>query len=173
MATIRDIEALTKRYADARGLLSDTVAACNFERDQVARNYLPRMKQQAAKAKEIAAELKAAIEASPALFQKPRTQIFHGVKIGFRKATGKIEFDDAGHVVKLIRKHFPDQFDVLVKTTETPIKKALENLSVSELKKLGIEVAETGDVVLIKDTASDVDKLVAAFLEEGAEEVEA
>lgn len=167
--TIQEIEVLTKKYADAAGLCADLVAACEHERDQVVRNYTKRIKEAAAKAKQRKAELRAAIEANPSLFDKPRTQIFHGIKVGYRKATGKIEFDDPDQVVKLIRKHFADQFDQLVKVKETPIKKALETLSAGELKKLGIEVSETGDVVLIKDAAGDVDKLVAALLKDDVE----
>jgi hypothetical protein len=170
-STMKDIEALAKRYADARGMLSDIVAALNYEREQVLRNYLTRLKRQVASAKGAEAELKSAIEASPALFEKPRTQVFHGVKVGFRKSTGKLEFDDPDQVVKLIRKHFPEQFDVLVKTAETPIKEALANLTAAELKKLGVEVAESGDVVLVKDAAGEVDKIVKALLKD--EELEA
>lgn len=164
--TMKELEALTKRYADARGTLADTVAALNFERDQVSANYLPRIKAQVKAAKKLAAELEAAITEGAALFERPRTQIFHGVKVGFRKASGKIAFADADQVVKLIRKHFPEQFDVLVKTSETPVKKALSNLTAAELKKLGIEVADSGDVVVIEDTAGEVDKLVAALLKD-------
>ncbi len=172
MVTLKEIEGLTQKFADARALLADVVASCKFEREQIVRNYRKRIKDAVDKAKQRQAELRVAIESNPDLFARPRTQIFHGVKVGFRKATGKIEFDDADQVVKLIRKHFPDQFDALVKVKETPIKKALENLSAGELKKLGIEVAETGDVVLIKDAAGEVDKLVAALLDEESEEVE-
>lgn len=170
MATIKEIEGLTKKYADARGALGDTVAALKFEHEQTTRLYLKRIKGEVGKVREAEAALKAAIEESPALFAKPRTQVFHGVKVGFRKATGKIEFDDPDQVVKLIRKHFPDQFDVLVKTTEKPIKDALENLSAAELKKLGIEVADSGDVVVVKDASGEVDKIVAALLKEETEE---
>lgn len=166
---IKQIEVLTQHYADAHGLVADIVAAMNHEIEQVTRNYLPRIKREVAKAKERKAELHAAIEAAPELFVKPRTVVFHGIKVGFRKASGKIEIDDADQVVKLIRKHFPEQFDVLVKTEETPIKKALANLSAAELKKLGIEISDTGDVVEIRDTVSDVDKVVQALLKDEPE----
>lgn len=166
MKTLNDIDALTKKYADAHGSLCDTVAALGFEIEQVKSNYLKRIKEQVRAAKARKAELKAAIEESPALFTKPRTLVLHGTEVGLKKAKGKIEFEDADQVVKLIRKHFPEQFDVLVKTDETPVKTALGGLTVSELKKLGIEVSETGDYVLIKDAASDVAKAVKAFLKE-------
>ncbi|MCU1279180.1 MAG: hypothetical protein JWM53_2726, partial [bacterium] len=139
------------------------------EQERLARKYMERIKGHVARSKAAQAELRAEIEAHPELFVKPRTHILHGIKVGYRKATGKIDFDDADQVVKLIRKHFPEQFDVLVKTEETPIKKALVSLSAAELKKLGIEVNETGDVVEIKDTTSDVDKFVAALLKDETE----
>ena len=34
-------------------------------------------------------DLRAALAASPELFVKPRTQIFHGIKVGFVKGKGK------------------------------------------------------------------------------------
>lgn len=173
MITLTDIDALTKKYADARAHLADLVASLKHEQEQILRNYVKGIKAQVRTAKAAEAALREAITDAPALFVKPRTQILHGIKVGFRKATGKVEFDDADQVVKLIRKHFPEQFDVLVKTEETPVKKALGNLTVAELKKLGIEVADTGDVVEIKDAAADVDKFVAALLKESGEEIEA
>ncbi len=173
MATLQDIESKAATYANARQALADVVASLEDETVALKKKYLPRIKRwvETTKAKE--AELHAAIKESPALFIKPRTQIMHGIKVGYRKANGKIEFEDDEQVVKLIRKHFPEQFDMLVKTTEKPIKKGLEQLSATDLKKLGITVEETGDVVLIKDVTTDVDKLVTALLKEDTEEAEA
>jgi phage host-nuclease inhibitor protein Gam len=160
------IELQARNYANAREKLATTVACLNDELDDVKKKYLARIRAQVAEAKTVQAGLRALIEAAPELFVKPRTVILHGIKVGYRKATGKIEFDDADQVVKLIRKHFPEQFDVLVKIEETPVKKALANLTAAELKKLGIEVSDSGDEVEIRDTAGDVDKLVAALLKD-------
>jgi arsenate reductase-like glutaredoxin family protein len=173
LPAMANIETLTKKFADAKAELRAVVIEVRDERDQILKKGMPRIRRLAAAAKEREAELKAAIEESPELFEKPRTQIFHGVKVGYRKATGKIEFEDADQVVKLIRKHFAERFDELVKTEEKPIKEALERLSAAELKKLGIEVADTGDVVFVKDVASEVDKIVKALLKDAPEEIEA
>jgi ABC-type sugar transport system ATPase subunit len=77
--------------------------------------------------------------------------------------------------VKLIRKHFPERFDDLVKVKETPIKAAIRNLSGGELQKLGIKVQSAGEVVFITDALNGVDKLVKALLKgaEAAQEEEA
>ena len=40
---------------------------------------------------------------------------------------------------------FPDKMDLLIKTTEKPVKKSLEQLA-ADLKRLGVTVEESGDV---------------------------
>jgi hypothetical protein len=170
---MKEIEALTARFSEARNALVASRTELEDEQDALVRKYLPKVKRQIAAAREARERLAEAIAESPELFVKPRTVTFHGIRVGFVKGKGEIEFDDAEQVVRLIRKHYPEQFDVLVKTSYRPVKKALANLTASELRKLGIEVAETGDQVFIRDAASDVDKWIEALLEREPEEVEA
>ena len=166
MATLIEIEAQTKVYADAREKLSVEVGTLTEQMEKLKRTHLSAIKRRVAAAKDARAALANMIEQSPALFEKPRSITIHGVKVGFQKGKGKIEFDDVDQVVKLIKKNFPKQFDTLVKTTHKPIKDALQNLAAGDLKKLGITVEESGDVVLIKDATGEVDKLVSALLKE-------
>jgi len=172
MATLSEIERSTKAYADARDKLAATLKKLEDQIEALKRQYMPGIKVQVGIAKEMEAHLKAELEDSKALFVKPRTIIMHGIKVGFEKGKGKIEIADNDQVVKLIEKHFPDQVDVLIKTTKKPVKKALANLTVAELKKLGITVEDTGDVVVIKPVDSLVEKLVDKLLKEKKEEQE-
>jgi len=173
VATMIEIEALTKRYADATGTLGSTLGELEERKKKLQREYLPQIKRQVTAARNAKAVLSEAIDDSPELFVKPRTVTFHGVRVGFQKAKGRIEFDDAEQVVKLIRKHFPEQFDVLVKTTERPVKDALAQLSAADLKKLGINVVADSDEVVIKDASGEIEKLVEALLKDEPEEVAA
>jgi hypothetical protein len=166
MATMAQIEDAAKRYAAARGILADICGAFNLDLAQAKGRYVGKLKKAVALAKEREAELAGMIEESGELFVKPKTVVFHGVKVGFQKAKGKLEFDDADQVLKLIRKHFPEQADVLINTKETPAKEALAQLSAAELKRLGITVVESGDQLVIKDTTSEVDKMVEALLKD-------
>lgn len=100
------------------------------------------------------------------LFQKPKTTTIHGVKIGFQKGKGKLEWDDAAQVVKLIRKHFPKQADLLIKVEEKPAAKALANLDVAELKTLGVNVHDAGDQVVVKPMESKIDDLINELCKE-------
>lgn len=105
-------------------------------------------------------KLEVAISENKDLFQKPRTLLMQGIKIGFQKGKGNLEWDDNAQVVKLIRKHYPEQADVLIVVEEKPSAKALENLSVAELKKIGVTVQETGDQIVIKPVDSKIDKMI-------------
>lgn len=172
MTQITDLENPAKAFADARAKVADIVTQLNDGIDALKRDHMPALKRAITRAAEKHDQLKQIIEANPALFVKPRTVIYHGVKIGYAKGKGGISFDDADQVVRLIKKHFPEQADVLVNTVERPVKDALGQLTVAELKKVGCTVVDAGDAVVIKPTDSEVDKLVDALLK-GATETEA
>ena len=169
---LADIEVKTKEYADAREVLAQRMIALNDELASLKARRLNGIKTALAAAAELEADLKAAIEAAPAAFEKPRTQIFHGIKVGYRKGTGKVTFEDADQVVKLIRKHFPEQADLLIKVEETPIKKAIGDLAASDVKKIGCSIEDAADAVEIKPVDGAVEKMVNALLKEAASEAE-
>lgn len=170
---LAEIEALTKAFAEERATLNERVSSLNAARDEVTRMLMPGIKHALAKAAECQAQLKAAIEAAPAAFEKPRSHIFHGIKVGYRKGAGKVTYADADQVVKLIWLRFPaDRAAALIKTTEKPNKEAIADLDVSELMKIGCAIESTGDVVEIKPVDSDVDKIVTALLKEATDETE-
>ena len=170
MTTMNDIEQRTRALADARDVLTAIVTGLNESIEALKRDRIKDLKVAVRRCAEQHDKLKSLIEQQPELFAKPKTVVFHGFKVGYRKGTGGLEFDDEEQVVKLIRRHFPEQFDVLVKTTAKPIKKALEQLTAAELKKVGVTVEDTGDVVFIKPTDSAVDKLVDQLLKSATEE---
>jgi hypothetical protein len=153
----------------ARDTLTERAQSLHEQLMSAQRKAMRGLRTAVASVTEAEAELKAAVQQAPQLFERPRSVVMHGVKLGYQKGKGKIEWEDDARVVKLIRKHFNDQFDVLVKTTEKPTAAALATLSVDDLKRLGITVEGTGDVVFVKDTTAGVDKLVKALLK-GAEE---
>ena len=172
MATMTEIEAAARSFSEKRRTLSDVCAGFQRDLEETKRRHLEALKLAVAKAKSEHAALCSLIAASPELFKKPRSVVLHGVKLGFEKGKGKLTIEDALKTIRLIRKHFPEQADVLIKTDEKPVKKALAQLAVDDLKKLAVLVESTGDVVFAKDTAADVDKLVSAFLKDDVEDEE-
>lgn len=170
MATMQQIEAAAEHFSLLRKTLVDLMGEFQKELNQVKASYSQPLRRHVAAAKQAHAELSALVADSRELFQRPKSVVFHGIKVGYKKGPGKIEWESTEQVVKLIKKHFPDQADVLVITTERPAKEALEQLCAADLKKLGVTVEESGDVVFIKDTGAEVDKLVEAFFKDELEE---
>ncbi|MDO9094474.1 MAG: host-nuclease inhibitor Gam family protein [Rubrivivax sp.] len=166
---IETIENAARAYAAARGKLAEKVTQLQEGLDNLRRNNLPAIKRNLARAAEAESELRALVEQHPDLFQKPRTLVLHGIRVGFEKGKGAISFEDADQVVKLVKKKLPELLDQLVKTEEKPLKGGLKQLTVAQLKSVGCTVEETGDQVVVRAVDSDVDKLVKALLK-GAEE---
>lgn len=170
MATLLEIEQLTKEYAMHRKMLADRVQDLEEELAQVKKRHLNNIKKSVSMAATYQSRLHAAIDESPELFKKPRTVVLYGIKVGFQKGKGEIRWEDAAQVIRLIKKHFPEQTETLIKVAETPVKTALAQLSVQDLKRIGVTVVETGDQVMIKPTDGEVDKLVDALLKDEVNE---
>lgn len=170
MPTMNDIEARAKAYAEARARLAEIVTELQAGLDAIKRENLPRIRRAVARTAELEALLKTVIEDAPELFSKPKTVVLHGIKVGFEKGKGKIEFDDEDTLVRLIEKKLPDLVDQLIKTTKKPLKTGLGQLTAQQLKAIGCQVEETGDRVVVRAVDKDVDKLVNALLHGAAEE---
>lgn len=166
------IDTIAKRaeaYATVRALLAEKVSALHEGIAALRKDHIPGIKRAVNKAAEAEAALRELVELHPALFAKPKTQIYAGVKVGYAKGKGSISFDDADAVVARIKKVLPDQADLLINTAETPNKAALAQLPVADLKRIGCSVTAAGDQVVVKPVDSEVDKLVTALLKNAAE----
>jgi len=170
MKSLGEIELLTKDYSDSYAKLSDKVSELNDELEASKRKHMRYIKDFADQALEKKSKLVTAIEESTDLFQQPKTITIHGMKVGLQKGKGKIIIPDEEKTILFIRKHLSEQAEILIKTFEKLVKPALENLPASDLKKIGLNVTDSTDKVIIKCTTSDVDKIVSAFLKEGDKE---
>lgn len=170
MPTLGDIELLTKNYSDSYSKLSDKVKELEDELEAVKRKHLRYVKQFADECIEKKSKLSAAVESSPELFKKPKSIVIHGMKVGFQKGKGRITIPDEEKTILLIRKNLPDKAEVLIKTEEKLIRAALNNLTAADIKKVGLNLIESTNEVLIKSVTSDVDKIVSALLSEDPKE---
>lgn len=166
---LASIDNLTEAYATAYGLLYAEMAALNAEIEAAKRARMMALRKLVADAKSAKATLSFAITAHAEEFQKPRTRQLHGFKVGLRKLEGKMVFADEAKAVQLIKKHFPDQFDVLVATSYSVVKDAAGQLPAADLKRIGGEITDSVDEVVIKSQMGDVEKIVSALIAEKAE----
>lgn len=160
------IEQATQEFRKAYDLLEQRVDALEQEAQALKRRRLPGIKSAAQMVAERQSQLAALVERNPGLFEKPRTVTIAGIRVGIQKGKGKIVCDDPETTCRLIRKHFPDQADALIKVIEKPVLRSLGNMTTAELKRVGAAVTDTGDQIIIKPVDGDVDKLVNALLKE-------
>lgn len=164
MITMEQITKAAGEFARERKLLLEHVEETNARINQILRRRIGAMRDLVGRVAECKSIVTGMIEQAPGLFEKPRTVVVEGVKVGLRKGTGGLAWDDDDQVVKLIEKHFAEQADVLVRTTKKPVKGALGELTVAELKRLGVTVEETGDVPVVNPVDGAVEKIVKALL---------
>lgn len=169
---MQQIETLTATYATERDALAALVTDMNDAIEQVKRARLAAIKQAVQKARQAQADLKAAIEDGKSLFDKPRTRVLHGVKVGLQKQRGSVEFDDEEKVIARIRAQLPeDQVELLVRVKESVYKQAVYDLKAADIKRLGIRITADCDAVVIKSVDSETDKLISALLAEAEQDV--
>lgn len=158
--TLAEIETRCAKYEDESTALEDMIALLEADLEAVKNKHLRALKRQASVVAQCEAELISAVESGPDLFKKPRTLTIHGVKVGFTVSQGKVAFEDEDTVVKLIKQIWGRSSGDFIHTNEVPNKDALRTLDEKNLLKLGCKIEGAGDVVLVKRTAGDVEKLL-------------
>lgn len=164
MKTLEELNERALALSNARLQLGQLVQALNAGLEALKANEMPAIRVAIEQATAAWAALEAGVQSSPGLFVKPRTVAAHGVTFGIQKSKGVINIPDADKTVALIRKHLPEKADVLITTKEVPVKKAVEQLTAADLKRIGVQVTEGQDTVVIRPAPSDVDKLVKALV---------
>ncbi len=174
--TLEHIDLFAKAYSDARLCLATHVADLQAELAAAERRHLTRIKKSVALCAGYHGDLKAAVEDNPALFEKPKTLILHGIKVGYAKQVGGIEIEDPDHTIKLIEKIYAGRqalLDLLIITKKKPSKDGIRDLTVADAKKIGVEIKESGEAVVIRPVDGAVEKAVKALLKNAVEEAEA
>lgn len=168
VVTLATIEQDCQSYNREADKLDGMIAELEADLETVKRKHLKALKAQAAAVATAEAELHNHIEANPALFTKPRTHILHGVKAGLMTSNGKLVWDmEDADLVEALKRRFreDDAWRDLVATREVPRKDALKQLDEATLARLGCRIEGAGDVVVIKRTAGDVEKMMDRLIE--------
>lgn len=162
--TLEDIKAITETYASAYDEVAVFAREYQAKIDEIHNECRPLLAEHCKALVEIQGLLEASIKSAPELFTKPRTFVFDGFRVGLQKQKGTIDYESDAAVVAAIKKHFSDQIELLIATKETPIKKALNKLQVSDLRKLGVTVEADSDRPVIVPVKGDVSKLIDSLL---------
>lgn len=162
------IDAAASDYRRARDVLRTLAGDAHRELQELKAAHLPMLREALADVAIADAALRGAVERSPkTLWERVRTRVVHGVKVGWAKARGKVDWDDEAKVIERIRKLLPaEQAELLIRRKESVHKPAVYDLTAADLKRLGIRIADDCDQVVVKDTTGDLDRAVDALLAE-------
>lgn len=165
---LQPIDAAAAEYRRARDVLRTLAADAQQAISRVKAAHLPLLRQALADVAIADAALRGAVERSPpTLWARVRTRVVHGVRVGWAKARGRVEWDDEAKVIERIRRHLPaEQAELLIRRRESVHKPAVYDLTAGDLKRLGIRIEDACDQVVVKDTTGDLDRAVEALLAE-------
>lgn len=162
--TLEQLGVHVRALADARAALGTVVTSLNQAIEQLKEERMPELKARIDDAAAAWSILERTIEANPHLFVKPRKVSLHGIQFGLEKGKGKVMIPNPERTIKLIKAKLPALADLLIAKKETPVKKAIEKLTATELKSIGCELGSTDDAVVIRPDDGAVDNLVKALI---------
>lgn len=165
MSTLKDIEALAEEYAASYRELEGAWQALEDGIRHLKRKMVPVIRQAVERAALRKAVLAAAVAEAPEHFERPRTQVLAGVKLGFQKRRGQVAIDDEAATIRRMRELLPrDQAELLIRVKESVYRNAVLDLSAADLKRLGIRIEADTDEVVVKIAGEDIERMVDALL---------
>lgn len=163
--SLANIEGLCSKYSTAANALNDRVIKLNKKIETITQNAKAEIDELTKKCVQTRQKLHDAIDKNADLFEKPRTQIFSGIKVGMQAGAPTLEMDES-KTCELILKKMPEQKTILIKTTSKPVATALKNLDNKQLKSIGVTRIDGKDSVVLKATDTAVNKSVEAHLKQ-------
>lgn len=175
MPTLTEIETLAQRYAESYRQLEAAVQTLEDGVRAIKRKALPGIRRLAEESASRKSAVLAAITDSKALFEKPRSRLLAGVKVGLQKRRGKVVIDDEEATIRRIRELLPkDQAELVIHVSESVHKPAVYDLVAGDLKRLGIKIDDDTDEAIAKIAGADIENMVDTLLDkDDAAETEA
>ena len=165
MTTLNEIEALAQAYAERYRELQGAVQALEDCVRTIKRKLLPTIRRLAEESAEHKGALLAAVAQEAELFEKPRTRLLAGVKVGLQKRRGQVVIDDESATIRRIRELLPkDQAELVIRVKESVHKPAVYDLTGGDLKRLGIKIDADTDEAIAKIAGEDIEHMVDALL---------
>ncbi len=164
MTTMQEIEALTKVYSDEREALRERLQVLRDEFEQSRREHMDGIKTGLARVAAAHDLLLQVITDNPGLFEKPRSQVLNGLRVGWRKNKESVAYANAERTVALIEQHLPDRAATLINVEKTPIAAAIARLTERDQLVIGVSIKDGIDAPFIAPAGDEFDKLMKALL---------
>lgn len=170
---IAKMDALSLRLKQRRDELDAISKQIDAEQKAIFLRHRAALREAFGKVAGAQAALTAEVTTHPELFVKPRTLTLHGIKFGFAKGKGRLVIEDETKSVALARKHLDaEKADLLIRVVESINKKAAAGLTAAELKKIGIQIEEAADEMVLSFVDSELDQLLERLLKQAQEDAQ-
>jgi len=170
MTTQAQLTELAAAYSAAHAATRSLACAIQEAMDTMIETQRPGLERAVETETETHRALLGAVQDAPAEFERPRSVEYAGVKYGFAKLRGTLEWTDDEKVVAKIKKLFGEkEARQYIRVTEVPDRKALNKLRLQQLREIGVTVEDDSDVAFARPVDGDVSKLVKRFLAAGKE----
>ena len=174
--TMDALIAMAREYSDALDRLDEVVGEIEDEQRSAVRRRMRSLRARASASQRTREKLVAAIGAAdPALFEKPRTRIAHGVKFGLRRAAGRLSLaggQTAAGAIAAVREHLPDRSAECVQVKESLVAAAVRKLSQEQRRVIGVEITDASETPVASRVVPSAERLASALID-GADTEEA
>ena len=167
-ASMENIVALARAFAAAREATESLAGDIRALQRKALSGRLRALRRRIAGQAESEEALREAIRARPDLFVRPRTVAVDDIRFGLRKLPGSIALGDEAQAIRRLRARLPGQATTLIRVKETLDRTALRALSAAELAQIGVTIEKASDEVTIAAAPSDLDRFIAALLDDAA-----
>jgi phage host-nuclease inhibitor protein Gam len=161
---IRKVELITHSLRERLDAAAQLVAEHDAEVGAIRAAYAPRVRRIAAEIASAKGALTLAIDAARAWFldpkRKAKTEVLHGVQVGFAQGGGGWSIAADADLVALVRERLPERAPALIRVTEEVL---VSTLTEAERRVLGYSYTEPQDLVVIREKGSSIEKAVAAL----------
>lgn len=165
MNQFKKIETHAKRYQALLAKLNNTSATIRRKISEATAAHLADLKSTMDEMTGLEKQIKEHLIRNKDLFEKPRTRVIHGLKLGFRKGKGKLIVNDEQKLIERLEKEYDDNVGVLVRTSKKIVKAGIEKLDAKELKRLGVTMQDADDQVVFDVVEDSMDDLINFLLE--------
>lgn len=167
-AKLTELETAAKEFSAASKILRNIKEELDTEIDAIKAKYSTAFAEASKNAGEAYQMLLTLVESSEELFSDKKSMSINNVKFGYRKKAGTINIDNETFTIDRLRELFPKDADKYLSTKISISKKALNNLTAAELKKVGVNVIQDSSEAFVKLTDDEVQKLIDALVKESA-----
>lgn len=171
-ANLNELETAAKDFAAKSRILRNIKENLDTEIDAVKSKYIEELKKASGEAGESYQMLLTLVNDSEPLFLDKKSITINGVKFGYQKKKGKIEVVNEQATILKIQELFEDKADLYLTKKINISKKALDSLTASELKKIGVNITQDSSEAFVKLTDDEVQKLIEAMIKESAKVAE-